>query len=130
METARVNIVSQLAVLVASLIHVMIFVMESVLFTRASIHKGTFGVAGEDLPAVRQWAFNQGFYNLFLALGGVAGLIALHAGSPDAGRALVALSCGSMLAAAAVLLATNRKMVRAAAIQGLAPLIALVFLLV
>lgn len=123
------NIVSQLAVLVASLIHVMIFVMESVLFTRASIHKGTFGVAGEDLPAVRQWAFNQGFYNLFLALGGVAGLIALHAGSPDAGRALVALSCGSMLAAAAVLLATNRKMVRPAAIQGLAPLIALVFLL-
>lgn len=124
------NIVSQLAVVVASLIHIMIFVMESVLFRRASIHRGTFGVAGDDLPAVRPWAFNQGFYNLFLAVGGLAGLIALHAGSPDAGRALVALACGSMLGAAAVLLATNLKMVRPAAIQGVAPLIALVFLLV
>lgn len=129
METARVNIVSQLAVVVASLIHVMIFVMESVLFSRASIHRGTFGVAPDDLPAVRPWAFNQGFYNLFLAVGGIAGLIAVHAGSPDAGRALVALACGSMLAAAAVLLGTNRKMLRPAAIQGLAPLLALIFLL-
>ena len=129
METAQVNIVSQLAVLVASLIHIMIFVMESVLFSRAQIHRGTFGVASGDLPAVRPWAFNQGFYNLFLAVGGLAGLIAVQAGSPDAGRALVVLSAGSMLGAAAVLLATNRKMLRAAAIQGLAPLVALVFLL-
>jgi putative membrane protein len=130
METARVNIVSQIAVLVAGLIHIMIFVLESVLFSRAQIHAGTFGVARDDLPAVRPWAFNQGFYNLFLAVGGVAGLIAVQAGSPDAGRALVVLACGSMLGAAAVLLATNRKMLRAAAIQGLAPLIALAFLLV
>ena len=45
-----------------------------------------------------------------------------------AGKALVGAACGSMLAAALVLLATNRRMLRAAAVQGLAPLIALVSL--
>jgi putative membrane protein len=127
METAEMNIVGQVAALVASLIHVMIFVMESVLFTRKPVH-ATFGVAEGDLAAARPWAFNQGFYNLFLAIGGIAGLITLHAGPPAAGRALIALACGSMLAAALVLLATNRRMLRAASIQGLAPLIALAFL--
>jgi len=124
-----VNIIGQIAVLIASLIHIMIFVMESVLFSRKSV-RATFGVTEADLPAVRQWAFNQGFYNLFLAIGGLAGLIALHADAPGAGRALIALACGSMLAAALVLLATNRRMIRAASIQGLAPLIALIFLVV
>ena len=127
METAGMNVAGQIAVLLASLIHVIIFVMESILFTRAPV-RATFGVASADLPTVRPWAFNQGFYNLFLALGGLAGLVVLHAGPADAGRALIALSCGSMLAAAVVLLASNRRMVRAAAVQGLAPLVALVLL--
>jgi putative membrane protein len=56
-------------------------------------------------------------------------VIALHSGAPEAGRALVALSCGSMLAAALVLVATNRRMLRSASIQGLAPLLALIFLI-
>ncbi len=120
------NPVAQVAALVAGLVHIMIFCLESVAFGRPSVH-GSFGVRPEDLAAVRPWAFNQGFYNLFLALGALAGLLVLHAGSPPAGRALVLLSCGSMLAAALVLVATNRRMLRAASIQGLAPLVALVF---
>jgi putative membrane protein len=127
METADVNIVGQMAALLACLIHIVIFAMESILFTRPPV-RATFGVAEGDLPAVRPWALNQGFYNLFLAIGGIAGLIALHAGAPEAGRALIALACGSMLAAALVLLATNPRMLRAASIQGLAPLIALILL--
>jgi putative membrane protein len=124
-----VNLIGQVAALIAALVHVYIFVIESVLFTRPKFH-GTFGVAAADVPVVRPWAFNQGFYNLFLAVGSVAGVIVLHAGPEPAGRALVAMACGSMVAAAVVLLATNRRMLRAAAVQGLAPLIALVFLLV
>jgi len=119
--------VGQIAALVAGLIHIMIFGMESIFFRRAAVH-GTFGVAAGDLPAVRPWALNQGFYNLFLAVGDLVGLILLHSGERDAGYALVALTCGSMLAAALVLLATNRRMLRAATIQGLAPLLALAFL--
>ena len=122
------NVVGQIAALIAGLIHLMIFGMETVFFSR--IAQPTFGVAPGDLPAVRPWALNQGFYNLFLAVGDLVGLVLLHAGSPEAGRALIALSCGSMLAAAVVLLATNRRMLRAASIQGLAPLLALIFLVV
>ena len=121
------NLVGQLAALIAGLVHVMIFGLESILFPRAAVH-ATFGVKAGDLQAVRPWALNQGFYNLFLAVGALAGLILLHSGSPEAGRALVVLSCGSMLAAAVVLLTTNRRMLRAATVQGLAPLLALVFL--
>lgn len=120
------NIVAQVAALVAGLIHIMIFTMESVLFSRPAVH-GTFGVTASDLPAVRPWAFNQGFYNLFLALGALGGVIAVWAGSETGGRAVAVFACASMLGAALVLVATNVKMVRAAAIQGLAPLVVLAF---
>jgi putative membrane protein len=120
------NAVAQVAALVAGLIHIMIFGLESVLFARPAVH-GTFGVRADDLPAVRPWAFNQGFYNLFLALGALGGLLVVWVGSDPAGRALVVFACASMLGAALVLLATNVRMVRAAAIQGLAPLVALAF---
>jgi putative membrane protein len=123
------NAVGQVFALIAVLIHVYIFVLESVLFTRPAGYR-TFGVAESDVAAVRPWAFNQGFYNLFLAIVGAIGLILLHAGSAPAGRGLVAAACGSMIAAALVLLGTNRRMIRAASVQGLAPLIAIVLLIV
>ena len=123
------NAVGQVFALIAALIHVYIFVLESVLFPRPSARKN-FGVSEAELPAVRPWAFNQGFYNLFLAIIAAVGVILLHAWSEPAGQALIAAACGSMLAAALVLLATNRRMLRAAAVQGLAPLVALVLLVV
>lgn len=123
------NAIGQAAALLAAAIHVYIFVLEAILFARPAGYR-TFGVAETDVPAVRPWAFNQGFYNLFLAVAAVVGVVLLHTGTAQAGRALVAVACGSMLAAAVVLLATNRRMLRAAAVQGTAPLVALVLLLV
>jgi putative membrane protein len=128
-ESPIMNALGQAAALTAALIHVYIFVLEAVLFPRPVGYR-TFGVAGSDVPAVRPWAFNQGFYNLFLAIVTAAGLVLLHTGTAQGGRALVAAGCGSMIAAAAVLLATNRRMIRAAAVQGLAPLVAIVLLIV
>src|SRR5581483_2445214 len=118
------NVVTQLAALVAGLVHTMIFVMESLAFRRPSVQR-SFGVSSGDLAAVRPWAFNQGFYNLFLAVGALGGLVLAHAGRPGAGRAVVLFACGCMLGAAVVLVASNRRMARAAAVQGLAPLVAL-----
>jgi len=117
------NAVGLVFAVIAAVIHLYIFVLESVLFPRPSARK-TFGVTEAELPAVRPWAFNQGFYNLFLAIVAVVGVIL----GDTAGKALVAAACGSMLAAALVLLATNRRMLRAAAVQGLAPLVALISL--
>jgi putative membrane protein len=72
------------------------------------------------------WAFNQGFYNLFLAAGAIGGVIAAHAGHPTAGRALTLYACGFMAAAGAVLAVSDRRLWRGALGQAVPPLIALV----
>ena len=57
---------------IAAAIHVAIFVLESVLWMRPSVRR-IFGVRSDaDAAAIRPMAFNQGFYNLFLALGVLA----------------------------------------------------------
>jgi putative membrane protein len=123
------NSIGQVAALIAAVIHVAIFAMESLLFTRPAV-RGRFHVGEADVAAARPWAFNQGFYNLFLAVGTIVGLVLLHTdGTAQAGRALVALSCASMLGAALVLIGTDRRMARGALVQGVLPLVALLLLI-
>jgi putative membrane protein len=123
-----VNSLAQAAALIAGLVHVMIFWLESVAFRRESVYR-SFLAGPEDVDALRPWAFNQGFYNLFLAVGSFGGLIALHGGHPAAGRAVTLFCCGCMAGAAVVLVSTNVRMARAALVQGLAPLVALLAVL-
>ncbi|MDM7832437.1 DUF1304 domain-containing protein [Cellulomonas edaphi] len=107
----------------AALLHVVFFAMESLLFARPAVH-GRFGTRTEDVDAVRPWAFNQGFYNLFLAVGTLVG-VALAAGAErTTGLALVIFGCGSMVAAALVLVVPKPEMARAAAVQGVVPAVA------
>lgn len=119
------NVVAQIAALGAGLIHVMIFAFESLLFLRPDVHK-RFLVQASDAPTVKPWAFNQGFYNLFLAVGSIGGIIVVWFGDELVGRTLVLFACGSMVAAAVVLVASDRRMIRAAAVQGVLPLVALI----
>ena len=114
-----------LAALVAALVHVWFFVLESVLFQRPTVSR-RFGLKSADETAlVRPMAFNQGFYNLFLAGGIVAGLVLVALGEPVAGRAIVLFACACMVGAGLVLAATSRRFRSAAAIQAGPPLIAL-----
>jgi putative membrane protein len=111
---------------VAALLHVYIFTMESVTWTRPATWK-RFGVASQaDAETTRSLAYNQGFYNLFLAVGALIGAGAVILGQPVAGWTLNIASCGSKLLAAAVLALTGRKYLRAAATQGTTPLLAVV----
>lgn len=73
-------------------------------------------------------AYNQGFYNLFLAVGAAVGVIlwAVNGVGDVAGRTLLIFSLGSMLAAALVLVTSGRKYLRPATLQGTLPLICLV----
>jgi len=119
------NLVAQLFAALAGLIHILFFMLESVLFRRPSVH-ANFRVASGDVEAVRPWAYNQGWYNLFLAAGAIGGVVAVHAGAPAAGRTLVLFTAACMLAAALVLLSTNRAMLRGALIQGVPALVALI----
>src|SRR4029453_11148180 len=88
--------------LIAAAIHIVVFVFEALLIQRPSIHWGVFKVPSRDVPAIRLWAFGVGFYNLFLGLGMVAGVIAWVAGYETVGRTLVIYLCLVMLLAGIV----------------------------
>ena len=111
----------------AALLHVYIFTMESLTWTSPGT-RARFGTTAEEAETTRLLAFNQGFYNLFLAI--VTGVgIALLATRHDAvGAALVFAGVGSMAAAAVVLLLSAPDKARAAVTQGTFPLIAVVLL--
>jgi putative membrane protein len=129
-----VAIIATVFAALAALLHVYIFVMESVQWTQPRVWR-RFGV--EDQAAAdttKPMAYNQGFYNLFLAIGAIIGIALFWAGGDGtvadvAGRTLVLFSLGSMLAASLVLVTSGAKYLRPALIQGTLPLIGFVLFL-
>lgn len=114
---------------VAALIHVYIFWLESLAWT-APRTRAVFGTTAETAATTQSLAYNQGFYNLFLAVVTGVGIgIGVSGTSDSVAAALVYAGCGSMLAAALVLVQSNRKALRAALIQGTAPALAVAALL-
>jgi putative membrane protein len=113
----------------AALLHVYIFTMESLTWTTPRT-RATFGTTAEEAETTKLMALNQGFYNLFLAIVSVVGIIAIILGHNATGAALVFAGVGSMLAAAVVLLASAPDKARAAVTQGAFPLVAVVLLVI
>lgn len=111
----------------AALLHVYIFVMESLTWTSPRT-RATFGLSAQEAEATKEMAFNQGFYNLFLAIVSGVGIGATLTGHSAVGAALVLAGVGSMLAAALVLLVSSPDKARAAVTQGVFPLIAVVLI--
>jgi putative membrane protein len=123
------HIVAIAAAAIAALIHIYFFVLESLWFMRPAVW-ARFGIDSEENAAVtRSFAYNQGFYNLFLAAGVVLAFALVAIGDPVSGRAIALFSCGSMLAAGVVLYLHNRSFFRAAAIQAVPPFIAILAIL-
>jgi len=116
-------------VAIAALIHIVIFVLESVLWSRPATWK-RFGLrTQEEADIVKPMAYNQGFYNVFLALGAGAEIVMIaYANVQAQGIALSIFVLLSMLLASVVLITSNPKLARAAMTQGVAPLIGLIFL--
>ena len=129
-----IAIIATVVAALAALLHVYIFVMESVQWTQPRIWK-RFGVGDQaSAETLRPMAYNQGFYNLFLAIGATIGLVLYHAGADAAtvrvaGLTLVLFSLGAMAAAALVLVTTGKGYLRAALLQGTLPLIGFVLFL-
>jgi putative membrane protein len=113
--------------ILAALLHVYIWILESFRWTEPSTRK-TFGTSEADAEVTRPMAYNQGFYNLFLAIITLVGL-AIYKQEHVAGTALALAGTGSMLAAAIVLVTHDRSMARAALTQGTLPALAVLFLL-
>ena len=120
------HLIAVAAALVAAAVHLWFFVLESVHFTQPKVY-ARFGLhSAEDAAIVRPMAFNQGFYNLFLATGILVGLALVAIGQVDAGRAIVLFACATMVGAGVVLFASNRRFLIGASIQAAPPLVVLV----
>ncbi len=121
---------------VAALLHVVFFVLESVLFRRPAGRR-LFGVRAEhDSPPLRLFAVNQGVYNLALAIVVALGVVLQATAGDAADRAIAGLAltvggCSVMVVAGAALaLTAPPRMLGAALVQALPPLLAVVLLLV
>jgi putative membrane protein len=125
-----VHPVAVAAAIVAAAIHVWFFALESLWFMRPAVFR-RFGIASEEeARVVHPFAYNQGFYNLFLAAGAAGGVLKSLLGDAEAGVPVMLFACGSMVAAGVVLVTRNRSFARAAVIQAVPPLIAILAQLV
>ncbi|MEZ0353821.1 DUF1304 domain-containing protein [Mycobacterium sp. pR1184] len=112
----------------AALLHVYIFTMESLTWTSPRT-RATFGTTPEEAETTKLLAFNQGFYNLFLAIVAGIGIAEIAMGHRAVGAALVFAGVGSMAAAAVVLVVSAPDKARAAVTQGIFAVTSVVLLI-
>ncbi|MGD9956563.1 MAG: DUF1304 domain-containing protein [Candidatus Nanopelagicales bacterium] len=108
----------------AALLHVYFWVLESLIFRSPRAYR-TFGVRPEDVDGLVFSMWNQGFYNLFLALGTLVGVVGTFRGWEPQGPTLVVYGLLFMIGAAVILVAKKPSMLRAGLVQGLLPVVAL-----
>lgn len=91
--------------------HLFAFVLEVFLWMSPAVHEPMLGrlVGRSPVPTydqaliLRPLFVNQGFYNLILAIAGIAGLVFLRRGDGTVGRTLVAYLCVAAVGAGIVL---------------------------
>ena len=73
------NAVSQLFAVLAALIYIVVFPMES-FFLRHPAAQKFLSTPAQNVPAVMMWAIPTGFRNLLIGLGNIAGVVAVNTG--------------------------------------------------
>ena len=123
-------LVGSILLVLAGIVHVYIFTLESISWSKPKTWK-TFGIATQaDAETTKPLAYNQGWYNLFLAIGTIGGVVLGFIGWNEVGFAIAVFAGLSMAGAALVLITSNLKLARAAALQGLAPLIGSILVII
>ncbi|RNE48088.1 DUF1304 domain-containing protein [Corynebacterium alimapuense] len=112
---------------IAALLHVFIFYIQAIAWTGERA-RSVFNNSEQEALATKEMAFNQGFYNLFLAIAIFSGIIAFALGNTAIGATLVFTGAGSMAAAATVLLITSPDKRSAALKQGVIPALGVIAL--
>ena len=121
-------IAAQIFAALAAILHILFFVLESVLWSRPAVYR-RFGIASQkDADTMQLMAYNQGFYNLFLAIGVLIGVVlaGLDGDQIVIDKTLMIFGTGCMAAAGAVLASAGASKFRAAAIQFVPAALALV----
>lgn len=123
-------IIGSVLIAAAAIVHLALFAMESMLWSAPGVWR-RFGLRSQrDADAVRPMAYNQGFYNLFLAGGSVVGLALYWTTLRQVGFALIFFCGVCMVLASFVLVTTGRRYWRAALLQGALPLAALILFVI
>ena len=113
-----------LLIAISALFHIYVFYLESIAWNKPRTRKA-FGIENEEIAKViSPMAFNQGFYNLFLAIEIIIGLILIPTHSTIA-YTCIYIGSGSVVGAGLVLLLSSKKSKRAALLQLLPALLAL-----
>jgi putative membrane protein len=119
-------------ILLPAIIHVYIFALESLLWDR-SYTRRVFGLSADEPRATRLFAWNQGSYNLLLAIAIIPGWSLRH-GVPviddgvAAGNVLILYGLASISIAGFVLFFFARQLWRSALVQIIPALIGLIIL--
>lgn len=114
---------------IAALIHIYIFVLESFGWTGERARK-LFGTTPEQASTTRELAYNQGFYNLFLAIMVAAGIVFYVLDRETIGITLVLAGSTAMAAAGSVLLLSSPEKASSAIKQLTPPLLAVILVAV
>lgn len=110
--------------LISSAMHIMFFIMESILWLEPETYKG-FNMTNEQALTTSLFAFNQGFYNLFLAIGCFYGIYKLYKNDRNAMN-LVYFNLFCMTFAGFILIISEPKLILGGLLQLLPPLISLI----
>ena len=128
MSTA-LSSVGAIFILLSVLFHAYVFTLESLTWSNPKTWK-MFGLPNQEhAEIIKTMAFNQGFYNLFLAIGAGVGLVLLGINSTVA-LSLLSFSSVCMVGAGVVLFFSVKTSRRSAFIQAGPPLMGLVLLLI
>ncbi len=119
-------------ILLPAIIHVYIFALESLLWGRPSTSRA-FGLSADEARITKIFAWNQGFYNLLLAIAILVGWCLRHGvltmnDGVTAGNVLVLYGLGSILIAGIVLFFSARRLWRSALLQIIPAFIGLIIL--
>jgi len=122
-------IIGVVLILLSIVFHFYVFTLESLTWRKPKTWK-TFGLANQDqADTIAPMALNQGFYNLFLALGAGVGVVMLGINSSIAITLMVFASL-SMASAGMVLFFSVKTSRRAAIIQAGPPLVGIICFLI
>ncbi|WP_033376800.1 DUF1304 domain-containing protein [Alloscardovia criceti] len=114
---------------ISAAIHILIAYMEMYAW-KGSLARKIFGGTPEEAEPFTFYAYNQGLYNLFLAIEVIAGIIVTLFAQYTIGGTLMIAGVASMTAAAIGLVLKDNSYQAAAFKQGTFPAFALVFVII
>ena len=120
-------IISKIMIILAGIFHVLFFLLESVFFMNERVYRVFGATTDYEALILQDFAFNQGFYNLFLAVGAIVSVLFESKFKPNVGNSIAVFSSLCMIGAGLVLLFSTGKVI-GASIQAGIPAIGLLFL--